>query len=70
MAWGAPRGVDDLIAKLRDNTTVSSVGGTVRTRLCLAVSVGVVQTTRQWVYFSALHSIVRLLLEWYVASLD
>lgn len=22
MAWGAPRGVDDLIAKLRDNKTV------------------------------------------------
>lgn len=22
MAWGAPRGVADLIAKLRDNTTV------------------------------------------------
>lgn len=22
MAWGAPRGVDDLIAKLKDNKTV------------------------------------------------
>lgn len=26
MAWGAPRGVDDLIAKLRDNTTVGLAG--------------------------------------------
>lgn len=26
MAWGAPRGVDDLIAKLNDNSTVRQCG--------------------------------------------
>lgn len=29
MAWGAPRGVDDLISKLKGNTTVSEARGTV-----------------------------------------